>query len=296
MSIALPARRRNRDRDAGEIAIIEPRGAGLRARAKEVWAYRRLLRFFGRRALEKMYVRTRLGWLWIVLRPLLDTTSKALVFGGLLNAPAPGAIPYFLFFLVGMGVWTFFDRTLMWSTRSIELNRKLVGKMYFPRLILPIGGSVPGIVDFVIYVGLVIAAALVYLKTRGHFFLEIDHRFFGALLAVAMIYLLAIGIGLWTSVLGAAKRDVRFTLGYILSFWYFVTPVIYPMTSIPDKYQRIATLNPLASLVEAVRYGVLGAGQFRPLGLAYAGAVIVVLWIGGLWFFGRAEAASVDQL
>jgi lipopolysaccharide transport system permease protein len=278
------------------IAVIEPRRPGVRARVVEVWSYRRLLKFFGRRALEKMYVRTRLGWLWIVIRPLLDTVSKALIFGGLLNAPTAGRVPYFLFFLVGMGVWTFFDRTLMWATRSIELNRKIVTKMYFPRIILPIAGSTPGVVDFVIYAGLTAATATVYLETRHHLYIVFSSRLLAAAGAVVMIYLFAVGIGLWTSVMGAANRDVRFTLGYVLSFWYVVTPVIYPMTAIPDKFQRIATLNPLAALIEAVRYGLFGAGQLRPLGLLYAGCIICALWVGGLWFFGRAEAASIDQL
>lgn len=276
--------------------VIEPRQQGLRARLAEFWRARRLLRFFGRRTLDKSYARTKLGWSWILLRPILDTGTRVLIFGGVLKAPSSGSVPYLVFFMFGMAIWTLFGRTMYWATRSIDLNRRMVSKIYFPRLVLPFGCAWPGIVEFFVYCGLLAIVLGFYVVTDHTFYLQMSPKLLASAGGLLMALALAFGVGLFTSVLGATARDVRFSLNYVLNFWFLVTPVLYPLDAIPDKYRPFAELNPMTSIVELMKWGTFGGGQVRPMGLFYSAAVIGAVWIGGLTFFHHAEARSVDRL
>jgi lipopolysaccharide transport system permease protein len=277
------------------VVIIEPRSTGAVERFREVGRYRALLPFFGRRALEKLYIRTHLGWLWIPMRPLLDVVLKALIFGGLLGAPS-GDVPYFLFFLIGMMAWTLFEQSLMWSTRSIELNRQLIKKLYFPRLLLPFAHLAPALVELFLY-SIILAVSLVVFKVvDGTTHIPLEPQLILAPVGMLLGVLLALGISFWTSVLGAATRDMRFTLSYILGVWFFLTPVIYPLSSLPAFLQPFAVINPMTPIIEMVKWASVGVGALDLPGLALSVGMIVVIWASGLWFFSRAEALSVDQM
>jgi homopolymeric O-antigen transport system permease protein len=279
------------------VVIIGPWQPGVVSRFKEVVLYRRLIRFFATRAIKKMYARTRLGVFWIVFRPIAGTVSQVLVFSGILHLKGPGDVPYLLFFVIGMSAWTLFDRGVYWATRGIELNRKMVTKMYFPRLILPFSASAVGILDFLIYAVLALLLLIGYAITRHHFYIIMSPRLLGALVGFVYILLFMWGLALWTSVLGAATRDLRFSLSFLLSFWFMVTPVIYPLSSIQgDTLRLVASLNPLAPSVEMVKWGSIGAGQLYLRSFGISCGVLLVIWIGGLRFFGKAEAAAVDRI
>jgi len=275
--------------------VIEPRQHGSGVRLRELWTSRKLLRFFARRALEKRYARTVLGKAWLIIRPALDVGSKALIFGGLLQAPSNG-VPYVLFFVCGMGIWHLFDRSVYWATRGMELNRSLLKKLYFPRILLPIASAVPGFVEFAVYVGFMALALAGYALVDGTLYLQLGPDLLAVLGAMALAILLALGLGLWTSVLGARTRDVRFSLRYGLGFWFFLTPVIYPISDVPPPYDTIAMVNPMAPVVELFRFGLIDAGEVLPGGLVYCSVLVLVVLVSGLWFFSRAEAAAVDVL
>jgi lipopolysaccharide transport system permease protein len=275
--------------------VIEPRRGGVAAGLQETWKFRRLIPYFAHRSLQKLYGRTKLGRLWIPLRPALDVGIRALVFGGVLKAPS-GGVPYFLFFLVGMAGWQFFNRTLFWLVRSIELNRKLVRKLYFPRLILPIASWTPAWLELGFYVLFAIFAALYYLGHDGSTYLSFGPE---SLLVPAGLLLLAIlgfGMGLWAAVLGARTRDARFTLSYILSIWFFVTPVIYPLTSLPQPFRTLAAINPVTGPVEMIKRGLFDTGSVPLLAVLVSVSVAIVALASGLWFFFRAEGTSLDRL
>jgi lipopolysaccharide transport system permease protein len=275
--------------------VIEPRRTGTIERFREVGRYRALLPFFGRRALEKLYIRTHLGWLWIPMRPVLDVGLKALVFGGLLGAPS-GDVPYFLFFLIGMMAWTVFEQSLMWATRSIELNRQLIKKLYFPRLILPFANLAPALVELFLY-SIILAVTLgVFLLIDGTTHIALEPKLLLAPVGMLLGVLLALGISFWTSVLGAATRDMRFTLSYVLGVWFFLTPVIYPLGSLPAVLQPFAVINPMTPIIEMVKWASIGVGEVSLPGLALSAGMIVLAWASGLWFFSRSEALSVDQM
>jgi lipopolysaccharide transport system permease protein len=277
------------------VRVITPRRPGVRERVAEAWAYRNLLGYFARNCVEKLYRRTWLGWLWIPLRPILTVGSRVLVFGGLLNAPSLGK-PYLLFFLVGTSTWMLFSQAALWATRSIELARRVLRRMYVPRLIVLFASAAPAVLNFLLYVAITLVAFAAYVAIDGELYLVFGARTLVALAGLALSLLLAFGIGLWTSVYGAQARDVRFGLGYALGFWYFLTPIIYPLSAVPSGFRTLAELNPMTAPVELVRYGVLAAGEIPSTAIASTLAAIAVLWASGLWFFVRSEAEALDSL
>lgn len=285
-----PPRSVESPRDEWEIL---PRHPSIGGAIAEAWRYRRLVRFFATRAVEKMYARTVLGRLWLLIRPLLPVFVGAIVFGGLLRVGSDGR-PYFLFFLVGSTLWSWFEGSLTWATRSLELNRKVLRRIYVPRLLLPIAMTAPALVELGIRLGLIAVVATFYAFTRDTTLAPLG-RMPLAIVPLVLAHALALGVGLFTSVIGMHTRDVRFGLGYVLSFAMFLSPVVYPMDVVPADHRWIAALNPMAGLLEAFRFCLLGTGAFQIGALVYAVVVATVLLAYGLRFFVRAEAAVLDR-
>jgi len=274
---------------------IEPRAQGFRAGAAEFWRYRRLVRYFAVQVLQRTYRRTVLGWAWVLLRPLLTVVVSATVFGGVVGIEVASR-PYFLFVLVGTSCWSLFENSLTWATRSLELNRRLLERQYFPRVLLPVSSTSPALVEFGIYLALLAASLAVYSVTRGELYLAPGPRLLGAVVAVVLCIGLAVAVGLWTSVLASRARDVRFVLGYGLRLWFFVTPVIYPLDSVPADWRWAAELNPMTAIVELFRWSTIGVGQVSPGALFAAFAATVVVGAAGLVFFARVASDAIDEM
>ncbi|MGH2837702.1 MAG: ABC transporter permease [Thermoleophilaceae bacterium] len=278
-----------------EVRVIEPRQPGVLERFVEAWRYRSLVRFFGRRFIEKLYLRTWLGWLWIPLRPIADLGSRVFVFGGLLGVGVAG-VPYLLYVLVGMSAWELFDRTAYWATRSLELNRRFLRRIYIPRLTLLAGAIFPSLLNYGIYFLLTLIAVGCYAIADGELYLEFGVDSLLVPAGLTLLVLLALSIGLWLSVYGAQARDVRFGLSYALTFWFFVTPIVIPLSQIPDGYRPIVEINPVTGPMQMVKRGLFG-GEPVPT-LALVSTVVAIALIGGLgtWFFSRSESAALDSL
>lgn len=273
--------------------VIEPRREGLRARFRDVWRYRRLMRFFATRTLRKLYANTVLGWAWIFIRPLVPLLVNTIIFSGVLSVGSHG-IPYFLFLTTGNTIWEFFASALTWGTRSLELNRGFMSKVYVPRLIMPMAAMAPSYLYLAINFAVLGGALIYYRVTTG-----INHlaavNLGWALAAFVLTVILALGLSLWTSVLALQARDVRFTLGYVLGFWVFLTPVLYPL-NVPERWQWAISLNPMAALVNAFKYGVLGIPVLNPQHFAIAAFIAGAALVSGVWFFNRADAIAADKL
>jgi lipopolysaccharide transport system permease protein len=278
-----------------EVHVVEPRRRGAVGRAREGWRYRYLIPYFGRRFLQKRYQRTWLGWIWLPLRPSLTIGTRALVFGGLIGV-AVGKTPYILFFLIASSAWQLFAETAFWATRSLELNRGLLRKMYIPRLTPLAAAVIPSLVEFLIYVGMILFVVCWYLIRARVFYLELGARTILTPLGLLLSVVLGVGVGLWTSTLGAQARDVRFLLNYVLSFVYFLTPVIYPLSAIPHEYRPFAELNPMTGAIEMVKDGVLGTHSLTPDAAAVSIVATAVIWAFGLWYFARMEGAAFDNV
>jgi lipopolysaccharide transport system permease protein len=277
-----------------DVWVIEPRREGVRALAREVWRYRRLMRFFASRSLTKLYRRTVLGWAWVFIRPLFPLLVKTLVFGSVLGVGSNG-VPYFLFLVVGTTIWELFASVTMWGTRSLELNRSMLSRIYIPRVILPIAMAAPAALNFAIHLAVAAVAITYYRVVDGH--LYFNARGIGwALQACVLAWLLGLAIALWTSVPALVARDVRFTLNYVLGFWVFLTPVLYPLSSVSPDHRWLVGLNPMTPVVESFKYGILGIDNAEPRLLAIAWVTTLVILIGGLVFFTRAERTSADKV
>lgn len=275
--------------------VIEPRLPGLRPRLEEIWKYRHFLRYFQSRAMKKMYRRTVLGKFWIFFRPFMAIVVGTLIFGNVIGIKT-GEIPYFLFYMGGMTIWSLFTSSAIWATRSIEMNRSMLRKMYFPRLILPIANITPAVVIFLISLGIMFGTIVYYIFKDGKVYLNLGMPLLIAIIAVALTIIFAVAIGLWTSVPGAQARDIRFSLAYVFDFLFLLTPVIYPVSFIPQSWRWLILLNPMAALVETFKWGLLGIGQLKVAPLIISVIVVLITLISGIWFFTRAEARSIDRI
>jgi lipopolysaccharide transport system permease protein len=275
--------------------VIVPQQPGLWSRLRELWDFRLILWFLASRTVVAMYEGTFLGKLWLFLRPLAPLIISAFVFGRLLNVPS-GGVPYFLFFLTGLTTWHLFERSLLWVTRSLDMNKGLVKKVYFPRLIVPMSSVAPAVLELSIYTALLAGALLYYLVKDGRWYLVFGPQLLLAPVLIVLTVLLSIGLGFFTSVWQVRARDVRMTLRYVLRFWSYLTPVLYPLSLVPPEYRWLIYVNPMAPIVEAYKWSVLGIGELHLPALASGIGVIAVSLVVGAWYFSRSEENSIDKL
>ena len=260
----------------------------------EVWQHRRLLRFVGDRALRKMYRRTVLGWLWLFINPLFPVALRALIFGGLLGVGSDG-LPYFLFLIAGTVVWEVFSTSMTWGTRALEMNRDLSGQVYHPRAILPVGNMTPSLLNMALKVGVFLLALAYYTVRDGRVYLRGDWALLVAVGALALALLFAMALSFFTSILGENTRDMRFALGGIMSVWYLLTPVLYPLSQVPAEYRGWMLFNPLAVIVETFKWALFGVGEFYGAAFATTTAGVLLLLFAGLIYFTRREARVVAE-
>jgi lipopolysaccharide transport system permease protein len=268
-------------------------GAG--ARVREVWRYRRLLVYFSRQILLDEVRQSPLSWLWLILRSGAPIVVTAFVFGEIGRFDS-GEVPYLLFLIVGMAAWNLFEFSLLAATRSMSQHSRLLTRVYFPRLILPAASTVEGVLRFGILAVFVIVVLLYYLVTQGRWYLQARPEVLIGLATLLLAWLFAVALGLWTAALDAPARDVRYSVRYFLRFWFFLTPVLYPLSLVPERWKWLLWLNPMTGIVETFRWSLLGVGELSLPSLAASMGLTVIVGIGGLLFFGRAEASLLDSL
>ncbi len=278
-----------------EVRISSARGIGPLARARELWDSRHLVVWFGRKFVERMYTNTKLGMWWLPLRPLLAIVPRALIFGGVLNAPSNGT-PYLLFFLVGLSAWMVVDRGWYMGTRSLQMSARYLKRMYLPRLAPLVASVAPALLDFALYAGFGALAVAYFTVFDGGFPLELGVHTLLLPAALALLLALVIALSAWTAVFGARGRDARFTVRAVLGVWMLLTPVIYPLSAVPSGYRTAAELNPLTAPMEMVREAVFHNGDVTTLGLSVSVGFIAVVGALGLAFFARSEATAMDYV
>lgn len=276
--------------------VIEPsHRMGVAGEIRELWRFRHVARLFSGKAVQFLYKNTQLGKPWIVLRPVLPIIIGALVFGEVMQLPSLH-VPYFLFLLSGTIAWTAFARSLNLATRSLERNRQLVRKIYLPREILPPTAMAAGAVEVLVLIGVLACVIGYYGLAEGQWYLPPRWGVPVALLSLGLAMALALAIGWFTAIWQAFARDTRFIVGWILGFWTYFTPVIYPLEHIPPRWRIVALLNPLTSVVEAFRAATIGAGTVMWPWLAWSAAVAIVGSVIGAMYFKRAIGNAADRL
>ncbi|MDA1183144.1 MAG: ABC transporter permease [Acidobacteria bacterium] len=264
-------------------------------RAAEVWQYRQILWFFSLKALRTLYSKTHLGVWWIFLRTLIPLLVGSFVYGSVMNI-ASGGVPYLVFFLAGQVPWSCFDGPLVRGSRGLEINRQLLVKLYVPRIILPLGGMTPGLVEPAI-VGVVLLCTLAYYRiNEGIWYVSSDPRPLVAVAAMVLVLAFTFSVTLFTSVWQARARDARFVLRYVVGFWVFFTPVIYPLSQVPAELRWLMHLNPLTAPVETFKWAVLPGLEHSWAWLCYTAAITVVMFLAGVRFFMRAESETMDKI
>jgi homopolymeric O-antigen transport system permease protein len=277
-------------RDSRDVHFFEirPSSGWLSLDFREFWAYRELAYFLAWREIKVRYKQTAIGVAWAVLQPVAMMLVFTVFFGKLGNLPSDG-VPYPLFAFAALLPWQLFSRTITECSNSLVADQRLITKVYFPRIIIPIATTCSALVDFVISAGLLAALMLFYGYAPGIEILWLPA--FTLLMVVA-----ALGVGFWLSALNVEYRDVRYALPFVNQFWLFVTPVVYSTSLVPERWQLIYGLNPMVGVIEGFRWALLGVGKGPTTSLLLSTLVAVGVFVGGIIWFQRREQTFVDTL
>jgi lipopolysaccharide transport system permease protein len=273
--------------------VIEPRSRLLDLRLDEVWRYRDLVAMFVRRDFVANYKQTVLGPIWFFLQPLLTTLTYILIFGRVAGLSTDG-LPMLAFYLSGVTIWNYFAETLNKTATVFRDNAQMFGKVYFPRLTMPVSIVISHMVRFGIQYALFLVIWTYYLLQDN----AIAPNWYILLtpLLVLIMGVLALGFGMMISALTTKYRDLIFLLTFGIQLVMFATPVIYPLSTIPEKYKWIILANPMSSIVETFRYAYLGSGTFNWGHLAYSFGVAVVVLLLGTVVFNKVEKSFTDTV
>jgi len=274
--------------------VIKPRERILSIDFGEIWRYRDLFVLFVRRDITTLYKQTVLGPLWFVITPVLSVIVYVAVFGGIVGIPTDG-VPAPLFYLLGIAVWGYFSSCLSSTSNSFVTNSSIFGKVYFPRIIMPLVSVTTNLVTFGVQMLIFIAVYLYYIFTGT----AIAPNAVGLLfpLLTVMLALTAVGFGMIISSMTSKYRDLQLIFEYILKLWMYVTPVIYPLSMVNNETLRLCmSLNPVTPLMEAFKYGLLGVGSFSWMWLGYSFAFMIVLLCFGLVIFNRTQKNFMDTV
>ena len=273
--------------------IIEPQRNLFVLRLRELWHASDLIMLFVRRDFVSVYKQTILGPLWYLIQPLLTTVVFTFIFGGIAKLPTDG-LPPFLFYMSGTVIWAYFASCLTKTSETFVSNANLFGKVYFPRLAVPVSILISNLIAFVIQFGF-------FLAFMGYFALQGTqlHPNWWILLTPVLILIMAglgLGFGIVVSSLTTKYRDLRFLVQFGVTLLMYATPVVFAMSSIPQRFRWIILANPMTPIVEIFRYAFLGAGTVNLLNLAYSfGFMLVVVFIGTV-IFNRVEATFMDTV
>jgi lipopolysaccharide transport system permease protein len=272
---------------------IKPHSSVFNLHLKDVWAYRDLLWLLVRRDFVSFYKQTIFGPLWFFIQPIFTTLIFTVIFSNLAKISTNGAPPP-LFYMAGTIAWNYFADSLNKTSTVFRDNASIFGKVYFPRLIMPISIIFSNLVKFAIQLSLFIIL-LVYYMVSGY---KIEPNWFVLLFPfiILIMALLGLGLGLIITALTTKYRDLIFLVTFGVQLLMYATPVIYPLSAASAKYRTIIALNPLSGLVETFRYGFLGTGQFYPAAFAYSIIASIIIFVVGLVVFNRVEKDFVDTI
>ncbi len=274
--------------------VIEPKRNLLDLRLGELWRYRDLVLLFVRRDFVSAYKQTILGPLWYLIQPLLTTITFTVIFGNIANLPTDG-LPQFLFYMSGTVVWSYFADCLNKTSVTFVNNANLFGKVYFPRLAVPVSILISNLITFLIQFAMFLVFVQ-YFVWRGA---PIQPNWIWVAFSPLLMLMMAglgLGFGIIVSSLTTKYRDLRFLVAFGVQLLMYATPVIYPASSIPIHFRWIIQANPMTSILEAFRYAFLGAGMVDATHLLYSfGFMLVLVIIGGI-IFNRVEQTFMDTV
>jgi homopolymeric O-antigen transport system permease protein len=271
-----------------QAAVIESSRGWASLGLRDLWEYRELIYFLVVREIQGIYRQTALGMSWIFIRPIINTLLFTLVFGKLVNVPSDN-VPYALFSLAAQIPWGYFSNAVMRTSRSLVDNTNVISKVYFPRMVLPLAGSISGLVDmgaaFIVF-------SVVFMIYRMPLRIEMLWVPFLVLVAVSA----ALAAGLWLATLAVKYRDISFAITFLLQALMYLSPVIYPISIVPPPLRFFYQLNPMTGVIGGFRWALLGSGS--PPGIMFWVDVLIILvgLVSGAFIFRRTERTIVDLL
>lgn len=268
------------------VTRIQRTGGWAALNLGDLWVHRELLYFLIWGDLKLRYKQTALGAVWAVLQPFLTMLVFSLFFGKLAGMESDG-VPYAVFAYTALVPWTYFANAFNQASLSLTRYEKVITKVYFPRLIVPLAAVLSGLVDFLIAFGLLV----VMIKYYG---IGITATIWTLPFFLAFTVVTSLAVSLWLAALNVRYRDVRYTVPFLTQVWLFLTPVVYASSLIPERWQPVYALNPMVSVVEGFRWSLLGTVDAPDRMLVVSGLVVLVLLVGGLYYFRRVERTFAD--
>lgn len=273
--------------------VIQARRGWLDLGLRDIWRYRDLALLFVKRDLSVVYKQTILGPLWFFLQPLFSTAIFTLVFSHIAKISTDG-IPQILFYLSGLVCWNYFSECVIATSNTFVTNASIFGKVYFPRLIIPISVVTSNLIKFAIQCTLLIAG-YVYFATQGT-----TVRPAASLIIVPMLVLqmaiLGLGFGILISSLTTKYRDLGLLLGFGMQLWMYATPIVYPLSQVPEKYRYLFDLNPMASVIGSFRTALFDVGAINSVGIQTSWGITLLILALGILLFSRIERSFMDTI
>lgn len=273
--------------------LIKPQNKLLDIDFKELWHYRDLFSMFVKRDIITQYKQTILGPAWFFIQPAITAIMYKIIFAGIGKIPTDG-LPEYLFYLAGIVCWQYFADCLNKTSSTFTTNQGIFGKVYFPRLIVPLSTVASGLVrmgiQFLLFVGVYI-----YYLFMG---VKVSPNAYALLLPVLVLMLagLSLGFGIIISSMTTKYRDLTILFTFVVQLWMYATPIIYPLSTMSPRKQMIMALNPVTSIVETFKYGTMGVGTFSWGQLAYSFGFMVVLLAIGIVVFNKVQRSFMDTV
>jgi lipopolysaccharide transport system permease protein len=273
--------------------IIKPKAGLLELNLEDLWRYRDLVRMLIKRDFVTFYKQTILGPLWFIIQPLFTSGMYMLVFGRLANISTDEAPPM-LFYMAGIINWSYFSECLTMTGGTFVDNANLFGKVYFPRLATPLANIITHMIRYAIQFALFLVFYFFYLFKGA----PLSPNWMIALTPLILFYiaLLSLGYGMWISAMTAKYRDLKFALPFVIQLWMYATPVVYPLSLIPDKYKILMVLNPVSPAIELFKKAWLGVGTLDPYHTALSALFMVIIVFTGIIIFNKTEKTFMDTV
>ena len=268
------------------VVVIEASKSWVPLRLGDLWAYRELFYFLIWRDVKVRYKQTLLGATWAILQPLLTMLIFTLLFGKLAGIKSEG-LPYPIFAYGGLLIWIFFANSVTNSGNSLVGSANLITKIYFPRMIVPAGAVAAGLVDLAL-------AFLIQIGLMLYYGIHATWAIFMVLPLILLTTLLALGVGMWLSALNVKYRDVRYAIPFLIQIWMFASPIIYPVSMLPARWQWVLMLNPLTGIIQNFRIALFGGQAFNWKSLGVSIAITFVVLVYSSYSFRRMERHFAD--
>ena len=272
---------------------IKPKSGWFNIEIGEIFRYKDLITLFVKRDFVTFYKQTILGPLWYIIQPLFNTLVFTFIFGKVAKIPTDG-LPPFLFYLSGTVVWSYFSHCLNETSNTFTTNAEVFGKVYFPRIAVPISVAMTAVFQFLIQFAIFLGF-LSYFWYKGS---NINPTIYIITLPLIVLHMaiLSIGFGMMISALTAKYRDLAFAMSFMIQLWMYLTPIVYPLSQVPEKYRLFILINPMTAVVESFRGAFLGVNSITPQELLFSIFLSILFFISGIVIFSRVERTFMDTV